>query len=436
MTARSSAICSSSASVGRLAGRARRRPRRASRSRPGGARACARPPRPPSRPRRTGSPSPSALLESQPSRSVSRNRPGIYVVAAGSPAHSGGRRSAQGRACSSWAATRSSTSSRPCGATSWTPDRQPVVGPVQRQRDRGVAGGVEERVEDRRLAGALDRVQRIAAGVVEGAERRRGLARGRGQQQVVALLEPAADQPGEPLVERRRRSGTRRAFLRRPSSASAQVSGSTSSGPSSRPSSMPNWSSERGLARLPAGHERLDHVERAARLGRGHPRSVLVDRVPELLEQRGGRARRRLHAVGSTSLVDERLHSQPDPQLAGVGADLLGVGALGRRREVGIAGRRPVDGLEDRGGVADRARTRPAPRSAPRVRRRSAGPARCAGGSASARPGRCGWPGSGSSRRRRWHARPGRSRRRPRPPEPPLEPPGVCSRFQGLRVAP
>ena len=56
-----------------------------------------------------------------------------------------GRRSAHGRACSSCAATRSSRSSRPYAAISCDADRQAVVVPVQRQRDRGLARHVRER---------------------------------------------------------------------------------------------------------------------------------------------------------------------------------------------------------------------------------------------------------------------------------------------------
>ena len=74
---------------------------------------------------------------------------------------------------------------------------------------------------------------------------------------------------------------------------------------------------------------------------------------PSALEQLGGVAGVLLH-VRVDLLLDEGLDRQPDPQLAGVGADLLGVGPLGRRREVGIAGHAAVDGLEDRRRVAHR----------------------------------------------------------------------------------
>ena len=49
-----------------------------------------------------------------------------------------------------------------------------------------------------------------------------------------------------------------------------------------------------------------------------------------------------------------RLGQQPDAQLARVGAELLRVRARGRRGDVRIARRRPVDRLEDRRRVADR----------------------------------------------------------------------------------
>ena len=128
--------------------------------------------------------------------------------------------------------------------TSCTPIGRPSTLDVQRQRDRRLAGGVEAGGEH----GA--RAWRVTIGIsgFSGVRRRRSRAAAAAAASVgvSSRSKPLAHQPAaaarDDLRVLRRRAGTRAAVCARPISASAQVSGSTSScadlaGRSRRPSS-------------------------------------------------------------------------------------------------------------------------------------------------------------------------------------------------------
>ena len=198
---------------------------------------------------------------------------------------------------------------------------------------------------------------------------------------------------------------------------------------------MPSWSS---VAACPAYQRVMKVSTRSNGPPCGIVGSVLVDR-----RGRAPRAARRRRAPPRPPRRRSRSRSpsgsveQADPQLARVGAELLDVGPQRRRRDVGIAGRRPVDRVEDRRRRRAPSARPPAPRSARTSTSPTSGPSRDPlRGSASARPGRSSWPGCGSSRRRRWRGRPGRSRRRPPRPSRRSSRRCVRSRSQGLRVGP
>src|SRR5215207_4707828 len=80
------------------------------------------------------------------------------------------------------------------------PDRQAVIAPMERKRDRGLARDVEDRGEGRRLCPPHQRRHGIVPGVVEASERGRRLAQGRREQQVESGLVPARDHPRDELM--------------------------------------------------------------------------------------------------------------------------------------------------------------------------------------------------------------------------------------------
>ena len=103
-------------------------------------------------------------------------RPARHSRAATPAAIHAGTRSAHGSAASSCAASASSTSSRAGGPISCTRGRQAVVAVVERQRDRRLAGDVDDRRERREVARAAELAHRVRAQAVDLADRHRALA--------------------------------------------------------------------------------------------------------------------------------------------------------------------------------------------------------------------------------------------------------------------
>ena len=261
-------------------------------------------------------------------------------------------------------------------------------------------------------------------------ERRRRLAHGRRQQQVEAGLVDAGEHPRSSPGAGRPPPGTRRRCALRPISASAQVSGSTSSGPIGCAADDAELVERLRLAGGPADEEGLD--DRRCSAKRAHVRLLdLCARAPSSAFAAGPRRR---DDLGVGVLLDHRSRSRGRSAACRVGAELLGVGArraAGRRRDRRAPGRGP-------------------PRAAPRCRGPSARRRARA-----VRPDMMS-PISGPSLIRcRLGLRPTRPqleagmRIEPPPslawaigtmpaataaPEPPLEPPVERSRSQGLRV--
>ena len=223
----------------RLAGRARRRRARGSRRRPGGGRAAA------------------ARVEVDRAVVVERrHHRGEHAADLGScglelTRASGGRDHCRRRPAGADPPTAARAragprpgSAGPRGRTGRPAGRRPgrpSSRPVQRQRDRGLAGGVEDR---RERAGRARRAGSPSigsgAGVVVGPERRRRLGHRRRQQQVeAALVARRRSIRRDELVQADGRAGSGRGPRSRPSSASAQVSGSTSSAVNGRPITHP-----------------------------------------------------------------------------------------------------------------------------------------------------------------------------------------------------
>ena len=187
-------------------------------------------------------------------------------------------------------------------------DRQPVVGPVQRQRDRRLAGGVEERGEDRR---SCARARSRPAG--PGPESSK-VPSGGGGSPIVGVssrsMPPASNQPAisraRALVQRRPPSGTRPALLasallgERPGERLDVVGADRLAPEDDRTGRAPRPGP-------PASGSMNDSIDvRVAGLAGGAAECRLVDRVAERLEQLGGAARGLDCTSGSTSLVDER----------------------------------------------------------------------------------------------------------------------------------
>ena len=177
------------------------------------------------------------------------------------PANTGGRRSAQGRACSSWAATRISRSSRPKGATSWTPIGSPssvqcsgseIAGwPVTLKSAVKLPSGARAGSPPSGRARSRRRCRAAAA-----ARPASGSAAGRSRR-----LVPAGDHPASSPGGRRRRRGTRPRCARCPLPRAPRSAARRRPGPSSRPRSVPSERSDDALARRPARQEGVDQVD-------------------------------------------------------------------------------------------------------------------------------------------------------------------------------
>ena len=140
----------------------------------------------------------------------------------------------------------------PEGSHELHPDREPVVVPVQRQGDGRLTGDVERRRERHQLGRPEQAVQRVVRRAVEGAQGRRGLGDGRGEEQVEAARstsrpsgerwpgatpEPRATRP--PWRPGRGRPAPRSAAPRPPRSSRCRCGGSSSRG--SRRRRRPSW---------------------------------------------------------------------------------------------------------------------------------------------------------------------------------------------------
>jgi hypothetical protein len=77
--------------------------------------------------------------------------------------------------------------------------------------------------------------------------------------------------------------------------------------------------------------------------------------MTQLLEPRSRRQRCGDAVRVRRDLASRRCRHQADAQRAGVGADLVQIRSLGRRRRVRIAGHRAADSVEHAGAVAHRA---------------------------------------------------------------------------------
>ena len=223
----------------------------------------------------------------------------------------GGRRSTQGAACSNCDPSRTSRSSRPYARHALHPAGQPVVGPTERQRQRRLTRQVEH-------PGERPGPPRCIALLVR-AERRAGLGRGRRDQDVVPVLVPVPPPARRPLgelvlaVEQGEHSGpTHRSPLLHHSPRQRLDVGLTESpSEASGPAVQLGGGVRREQGARPGEQVGLEQ-------GRRH---VLLDVVPELLQQaRGVRGRRRASAVDVDAV--ERTHAQPDPQATGVRAHL------------------------------------------------------------------------------------------------------------------
>ena len=116
------------------------------------------------------------------------------------PANVGAMRSAHGSARSSCAATWIRRSSRPCAATSWMPTGSPSASPSGSE----IAGWpvtLKMAVKAPSGSARVERVHRVVARVVPGAERLRRPRGGRREQEVEAREVPARDHPGEAVVD-------------------------------------------------------------------------------------------------------------------------------------------------------------------------------------------------------------------------------------------
>ena len=108
--------------------------------------------------------------------------------------------------------------------------------------------------------------------------------------------------------------------------------------------------SRRGEERLGDGYEAGAHdLEDRVPVDGG---ARFLDGVPEALEHVGDVHRRGGH-LGIDRRARPRLGRHGDPQPPGIGAHLARVRTRRRRREVLLADRGPVDGVEEVGGVAD-----------------------------------------------------------------------------------
>ena len=297
---------------------------------------------------------------------------------------------------------------------------------MQRQRDPRLARHVERRREGHVGGGTEQAGQRLARRRVERAQRRRRLAEGRGEEHVDRPRSTSAIWRlicCSPCTAARYRP----ALSERPSSTSAQLSGSRSASVAARPEPLLPVADGPGVAAGPrltkcpmkaspstssaASSTRWPSDSHSARRLRGRRDTVGVHVAP------GGRRRH-----------DRRCAAAPAPTSAAAANEAPRRGAPSRDRRAPDRpwrrGWRPSRGPSG----SRRARhTRPPIMSPYCGRERVRGPA-----SASDRPGRSTRPGCGWSHRRRWRAPPAPCPTATAAAEPPEEPPVECSVFHGI----
>ena len=281
---------------------------------------------------------------------AARSEPLVVVVTARRQACTGGRWSIHGRAVSSCAATRRSRSSRPVAATSCTPMGRPSA----QWRGTDIAGWPVT------LKGTVNAAYGVAARIAPSASSPRISPSGAGGRAMVGVSRRSNPEPSSASHQRAVRRDQARnastasryasAVTARPSSACAQVSGSTSS----------------AVERAAGQDGEATQVERGARGEHGaevHEQREVVERrgvrglhhVTQRAHQRGGVVGRGgARGVDGREAAGRDRRHHADAQPARFDADFVAVGAQRRWGGVRVAGFGPGEHVERGGAVADR----------------------------------------------------------------------------------
>ena len=171
------------------------------------------------------------------------------------------------------------------------------------------------------------------------------------QQEVEAARPPPCGVAGRVLLVLERREVLRRGQRRAPISASAQVAASTSSG--DRPPCRSCGPSSRARRPRPAAQP-ADERSRCTPDRRAASGADSSTPWPSDSSSSPASSAAATHSGCVSNWPPGRPGADADAQLPGVGADLLEVGALGRRGDVRVARRGAVNRVEDRRGVANR----------------------------------------------------------------------------------